>query len=850
MIRFLLVCVYALSAYTTVACDDVPYLQDVSFRSVFAGVEPAAADPASSTGAGFVSAAWDQIPFNSWEAAGMTKKNTVISVSSGSCMLALNQGQLYGMAEKTGAPLHEASYSAWTLLGDTNVADARAIIDMGVSTNGTMLYMPTQNNLARITLSKPSDDMPCGKVSDVTLVLDDDSTTTWGTVTGLQHAPTMDVLFIGSSDKGVHVVSLGDSKVSVLSHLDVAGDSSTSLLWVEKWNTLLTANDLAFYTLKFCPKKQVVIDEDHEWIGGVLGYTPTDLDYDVENDVVWIAENESIHKLTQDAVYWRMGYQQAAPMFNVSSVAVSKGLVFSGSYDLGMARVSGKQSVAQLDVSAKGNSASSSSSPPSGGADGDPWSWMYYFGPRWLPSNQVYAIIPTNQKDRKSVLVITSNGMTVLNLGEMTLKEKAAIQETSQEPRHDRHGLSTECNLKEAGVLSSWFFGVGDNDGLWTSMSAMGATYRYMHTKQEAARASAWRMFEGLELLSMVTGGYPHFTARSFSKLSDGDAGLPAEIDPTCVDDCWYTSPTMDGWVYKGDTSSDELSGHMAAYAMLYDHVAQTPKQKDRVLKLYDGLMSGIVDNDLYFIQPATGKRTLWGFWNPKEINDEPQHYSERGANSLQILGWLAQIYSVTGTQKYADQFWELVNDHKYVQNTLNVKIDSAIDENHSDTELIMLSYHAMYYAYERLPEGHERKEAVWAMVQPMLPSLQRTFLLLKGELSPLSLGIYAGVAAQRKFLNDADVEAVVWSLRHWQIDNIAWPIFGSQRIDLDISGKFLARLSDRPIMRHIRPPQERLSAEWNVDPFDVNPGGTAVEEYEPGIYLLPYYICAYHGLV
>ena len=840
-IALCIICIVLAASFTADAADE-PYLQEVSFRSVFSGVEPAAAtDP--STGAGFVSAAWGQMPFSGWSTkADMTKKNTVISF--GSCMFALHQGKLYGMAETAGAQLHEAPFTEWTLLGDTGVADARAMIGMGASTNGTMLYMTTQNNLARISLSPASSGLPCGKVSDVTLLLDDDSTQEWGTVTGLQHAPKMDALFIGSSDKGVHVLSLRDNKVSVLSHLDIAGDSSTTLLWVERWNTLFTANDLAFYTLKFCPKKQVVIDEDHEWIGGVLGFTPSDLDYDVENDVVWIAENESIHKLTQDAFYWRMGYQQAAPMYNISSVAVNAGQVFSGSDMLGMARVSGKQSVAQLDISVDANT-----SPDAGGQDGDPWSWMYYFGPRWLPSNEILAIIPTSQKQKHSVLVVTTVGMTVLNIGEMTLQEKAAVQETFQEPRHDRHGLSTQCNLQQAGVLSSYSFGVGDNDGLWTSMSAMGAAYRLMHTGQEAARASAWRMFEGLELLSMVTGGYPHFTARSFSKLSDGDAGVP-EIDPACVDDCWYTSPTMDGWVYKGDTSSDELAGHMAAYPMLFDHVAQTPQEKDRVLKLYDGLMSGIVDNDLYFIQPATGKRTLWGFWNPKEINDEPEHYSERGTNSLEILGWLAQVYSVTGTQKYADKFWELVNDHKYVQNTLNVKIDSAIDENHSDTELIMLAYHALYYAYERLPEGHERKAAVWAMVEPLVPSLQRTFLLLKGELSPLSLGIYAGVAAQGKYLTAADKQAAVWSLRHWQMDNINWSIHGSQRMDLDISGHFLARLSDRPIMRHIRPPQERQSSEWNIDPFDVDPPAQGNAEYEPGVFLLPYYICAYHGLV
>jgi hypothetical protein len=189
----------------------------------------------------------------------------------------------------------------------------------------------------------------------------------------------------------------------------------------------------------------------------------------------------------------------------------------------------------------------------------------------------------------------------------------------------------------------------------------------------------------------------------------------------------------------------------MAVYPLLLDHVAQTPEEQERVLTLMEGLMGNIVDNDLYFIQPATGKRTLWGFWNPKELNHEPVHYSERSTNSLEILSWLAQMYSITGKEKYQDLYWELVNEHKYIQNTFNVKIDSAVDENHSDTELIMLIYQSLFYAYERLPEGHDRREQVWKMIKPMIPSLQKTFILLKGELSPLWLGIYYGSAAQRR---------------------------------------------------------------------------------------------------
>ena len=822
---------------------DAPYLQDASFRSVF---------PPEADSTAFISKSWPLLPFTLRK--DMPKKGGIIS--AGPCMVTLSNGLFYGSAEiSPSVPIGiENPYTAWEVIGDSGYTDMRVMSESTAGKNGTSFYALTKDNIAQVTFSSPDADNKCGKLSNIKLLLSSEKAQDWGRVSGVQYSPSMHTLFIGSFDKGVAVATLdATATVTELSRIAAAGDASSAMLWVEKWNTLYTANDLAFYTIRYNVEKKNIVEEQHEWIGGILGTTPTDMTYDCTNDVVWIAESECIHRLTKEYAFWRFGYQQGAPMLNITSVAAHNGIVYSGSPGLGVARLSGAQSAAQLDISPDSSNSFVVGGPDATGKDGDPWSWSYYYGPRWLPSNHILALTSSSQANRNSVFVVTDIGMALLNVGQMTLAEKAVIQESFQYPRHDRHGLSTSVHLPNAGDLTEYYKEVGDNDGLWTSMAAMAEVYRYQVTKSPEARATAWRMFEGLELLGQVTGAYPSFVARTFTKLSDNDYGIPTALDPDCTDDCWYASPNDAGWWYKGDTSSDELCGHMAIYPMLYDSVASTEEEKARVLKLYDGLIGGIVDNDLYLIQPATGKRTLWGFWNPKELNHEPEHYSERGLNSLQILGWLSGAYSITGNQKYHAKFWELVNEHKYVQNTVNVKIDSALDENHSDTELIMLAYQALFYAYERLPAHHERKSQVWDMVSLMVPSLQKTFLLLKGELNPLWLGIYAGTAAQTAHVTEKDISDVVWSLRHWAIDNINWNIMGSQRIDLDISHVFLVRPFTDPtktIMRHIRPASERASAEENRDPFEVNPGGASDCEYEPGVYLLPYYIMAYHKLL
>jgi hypothetical protein len=373
----------------------------------------------------------------------------------------------------------------------------------------------------------------------------------------------------------------------------------------------------------------------------------------------------------------------------------------------------------------------------------------------------------------------------------------------------------------------------------------------------EEARILAWKGFEAMELLSTITGSYPSFTARTFCKVSDGDIGCNPP-DPKCWYECWHNSPNMPGWQYKGDTSSDELTGHFATYALVYDHIANTPEQKKRVLTLMEGLLMGIIDNNLYLMDPFTGNRTYWGFWNPKELNDEPEHYSERGLNSLQILSWLTQAYSITGNKKYKEQYDVLVNHHNYHVNTFNIKIDSAIDENHSDNELIWLAYHSLFYSSQRLQgldENNKRKKEIDSMIKPMIPSIKKTFLLMKGELCPFWLGIYAGTAAQSDMINSKDISDVIWTLRHWQIDNIEWNIEGSQRIDEDVNINDPLNLvrggsKNSHIMRRIRPMSERSAGDIHYDPFNVNPEGDGQSEDEPGLFLFPYYIMLYNNLI
>jgi len=47
----------------------------------------------------------------------------------------------------------------------------------------------------------------------------------------------------------------------------------------------------------------------------------------------------------------------------------------------------------------------------------------------------------------------------------------------------------------------------------------------------------------------------------------------------------WINSTTEPGWIWQGDTSSDQVTGHMFVYHVFYDLVAETPDEKKRAFQ-------------------------------------------------------------------------------------------------------------------------------------------------------------------------------------------------------------------------------------------------------------------------
>eukprot|EP00598_Pedospumella_elongata_P005501 CAMPEP_0184967304 /NCGR_PEP_ID=MMETSP1098-20130426/718_1 /TAXON_ID=89044 /ORGANISM="Spumella elongata, Strain CCAP 955/1" /LENGTH=817 /DNA_ID=CAMNT_0027488731 /DNA_START=6 /DNA_END=2459 /DNA_ORIENTATION=- len=800
---------------------DSSFNQDISFRSTFQNV-PRVAN-------------WASLPFQSVEARAAVHLSptcdSFVTLSGSELFVSTRQENVDKLALKS-------PFSTWSAL-----AEVPSALQLIKSANAKFnLFAVTSGNIVGLNFAH------CGAVAGSANILPVEMA--WGQVLAVASSATH--LWVASSNLGLTQIKISDGSSRQISLQDV---NIKSLHFVPEWNKLYVGSELALYTLKFETSAESNYLLHHEWITGVIDSVPLQFSFDSANNALWLAESGAVHKQDVQGRWWRYGYHQGAPFGNITSVNVVDGYVYVGSA-LGLARLKSNSNPAQVDTLGNPNEqcnlligGENSLETVDCSVTADPWTWSFYAGNRYLPDNAVATLAsapaPTEGPSKSTVvLVATATGLTFLETAPWTLAEKSEAMLQFQYPRHERGKQTSSCGLSVYGDLTTYYKTVSDNDGLWTAMHGIGEAYSYAATGSKVSRALAWTAFEALEMLQNVTGVFPTFPARSYCYIADGDAGCGTGDGAAR----WHNSTVVEGVMWKDDTSSDEMNGHYAALPVMYDLVAETEEEKARVYTIIDGLTEGLIKNDLYLVDPSTGQHTTWGFWNPKDVNDNPAHYSERGLNSLEILSYLATAYSVTRRSLYKDTFFKLVKQHGYVINTMNVKIDNPEDDNHSDNELITLAFHAMFYSWQRISAEKEPqfKAEMWEMASLVLPAFERTWLLIGAEYSPLWTGIYAGVAAQQ--VSPASVAHSVWTLRHWAIDLINWPVDNANRWDVALE-PFYSRDSTKQIMRQIRPPSERVSSHWNNDPFSVTEG-SGYSEYEPAVWRLPYYIMLYYKLI
>lgn len=117
--------------------------------------------------------------------------------------------------------------------------------------------------------------------------------------------------------------------------------------------------------------------------------------------------------------------------------------------------------------------------------------------------------------------------------------------------------------------------------------------------------------------------------------------------------------------VYKGDTSSDEVIGHLFIYKIAYDILGEEdPEMKELITTTVEKFAQHLVDNS-YCLTEATGQPTTWGKYNRAYLHNG-QNVGGGALQSAVVLSAFKLASYVTGDKKWEDEYRMAALDPAY----------------------------------------------------------------------------------------------------------------------------------------------------------------------------------------
>lgn len=445
-----------------------------------------------------------------------------------------------------------------------------------------------------------------------------------------------------------------------------------------------------------------------------------------------------------------------------------------------------------------------------------------------------------------TIAAVTPGGISIITNKLMTLEEKAChYDEMAVEYFTRNEGYQVCRELSKYGDLDSGWLPNSDNDGLFTGLYCASQCFRYKVTGDENAKENAKRAVEAMIKLTEIT-GKKGFTARAtrYSHEENFATGNREE---------WHLCENNPDCEWLGETSSDEMTGHYFAYGIYFDLVADK-KERKKIAEVVKTITDHIIDNNFH-LTDVDGIPTTWANWEPDLLNNDDRWYYERGTNSLEILSFLKTAYHVTGDEKYNKVYDMLIKKHHYAMNCMQYKVEDA-HLAHIDDQLDFVNiYPLIVYC-----DDNAHKE-IFKM------GLTHHYDYERVERSPFFNIVYGALTE-----NYCDIENAARSLSEMNLDLIRWPVYNSHRKDI---------VWDHSTEEMGCPPQLKYPVEYsarvlvhydgnqfvcdsgaeqfvNINSKTVNrtstlpgtAGANGMRAMQPYIYLLPYWMGRFYGLL
>ncbi|SKC13400.1 ligand-binding sensor domain-containing protein [Dyadobacter psychrophilus] len=460
------------------------------------------------------------------------------------------------------------------------------------------------------------------------------------------------------------------------------------------------------------------------------------------------------------------------------------------------------------------------------------------FSRRWLMDDQVNRIAFDKEG---TAWIATPKGVSAIRKRTMTLAQKHDFFYNVLIQRHIRAPwIAGQAHLRIAGDTTSWQPEDDDNDGEYTGNYLAMESFRYAVTKDPEAKDNAAKAFSFLKLLQEVTDTDGFFARtivpsdwknvhdgnRTFTEREKADE-LVKEPRFKPVEVRWHKS--KDGkWLWKGDTSSDEMCGHMFGYYFYYTLVADANEKKAvaaHIVRIVDHLMK----NNLNLVD-VDGTHTRWSVWSPDKLNRDPEWLPDRNQNSMEMLAFMKLAYHVTGDKKYENEYLRLIKEEKYLENMAEVT-------NQNPAWFIYFDVVLQAYLYPILLKCEKDPERLKFYKE----HLNQWFEKRKADHNPLINFIYCYSSGEK-----AELDNSIDFLIDTPLDLIDWPIDHSKREDLKIVRTPV--LEDQQV-NTLQPASLRMTVRWDKNPWTLAGGNPQVER-EPVFWLLPYWMGRYMNMI
>lgn len=323
---------------------------------------------------------------------------------------------------------------------------------------------------------------------------------------------------------------------------------------------------------------------------------------------------------------------------------------------------------------------------------------MVFSADRDLKDNHVLSLCGTAD----DVWVRTETGVSHIVLETMSMEEKANRMTAETVRIVDRFGMVSQRGLTEPWRLDKpekWTD--SDNDGGFTASFCIGETLHYAVLKREKGkndpeaqrvRAIAMRSLEACLLLMFIAGRGDGFVARTYitadAPLPDDGLFLRRQGDRAVVQhttfaaqtgvdgfscdashpiperlrhlytDCGYTD---DDLIFKGDTSSDEITLHVMNLYFAHLVFGEEDEELDALIKTaVTGLVDHIIGHEHELVD-FHGGPTSWAKWSTRYFADGIG-WGDAPLNAAEVLMYIKVALAICGeNQKWEDEYQMLI---------------------------------------------------------------------------------------------------------------------------------------------------------------------------------------------